>query len=261
MRPSISDIYARLIILKYVVVHSLTTPLYQLPELFEKKSAEEKNSFEKEMKNKAQNMIDSLEQMKIWERYVSPWEKAFLQSSGSKMNKYAHMAASWRMECVGILMWALNMIPRWPKIDEEFSPDLLKQVKVGDPKAFGKLLMMRGKKEIDEKREIIEFWHWRVRTRQLIEKGDKLSVDKDMREAGLNSYDDIVRFSARAGKENGSLPGLIDDDFVFMGKAFRALNAEEYQKASSIIMERHFAINWLCGKAPGNRWDETPTDT
>lgn len=31
--------------------------------------------------------------------------------------------------------------------------------------------------------------------------------------------------------------------------------------ATSIIMERHFALNWLCGMAPGNRWDETPTDT
>jgi len=26
-------------------------------------------------------------------------------------------------------------------------------------------------------------------------------------------------------------------------------------------MERHKALNWLCGFAPGNRWDETPTDT
>ncbi len=261
MRPSISDIYARLIILKYVVVHSLTTPLELLPELFAKWSIEEKSSFEKDMKNNAQGMIDSLEQMNLWDHLVSPWEKNFLQSSGSRMNKYAHTAASWRMECVGILMWALNQIPRWQKIDEEFNPDLLKQVKIGDPKAFGKLLIMRGKKELDEKRELIEFWHWRVRTRQLIEKGERLPDAEKMRKAGFNSYDDIVRAAAQAGRENGKLPELIDDDFVFMRKAFRALSEEEYEKASSIIMERHFAMNWLCGKAPGNRWDETPTDT
>jgi hypothetical protein len=30
---------------------------------------------------------------------------------------------------------------------------------------------------------------------------------------------------------------------------------------SSATIERHFALNWLRGYAPGNEWDETPTDT
>jgi hypothetical protein len=29
----------------------------------------------------------------------------------------------------------------------------------------------------------------------------------------------------------------------------------------SITEERHFALNWLCGYAPDNDWDATPTPT
>jgi hypothetical protein len=260
MRPSDVDVYNRLVILRYVVVHSVTTPLNVIPDLYRKWSEKERNEFESELEKRAQQTIDSLKQLKLW-NLVSPWEKTFLQSYGSKMDQYARMAASWRMEAAGIMMWALNIIEEWPKIDEEISPELLKNVEVKRLGLFSKPFIMRSKKELNSKRNLIEFWHWRVRTRQLIERGDPFPTDETMKKAGWNSYDDVVRFSARAGKEKGDLADLIDDDFVFLGKAFRDLNAEEYQKATSIIMERHFAMNWLCGKAPGNRWDETPTDT
>jgi hypothetical protein len=247
--------------LKYVVVHSITTPLNAIPDLYSKWSEEDRKSFEVELSKKSNELVDSLKKLKMWDNFASPWEKTFLQSSGSSMDKYAHMAASWRMECAAMMMWALNIIPDWPRIDEEISPELLKQVEIKKLAIFGKLPNLRSKKELDQKRALIEFWHWRVRTRQLIERGDEFPADENMKKVGLNSYDDVVRFSAKAGKEKGDLPELIDADFVFKGKAFRDLNEEEYQKATSIIMERHFALNWICGKAPGNRWDETPTGT
>jgi hypothetical protein len=85
--------------------------------------------------------------------------------------------------------------------------------------------------------------------------------DENTRKLGFISYDDVVRFSAKTAHEKGTLSEIIDEDFVFLGKAFRELNEDEYETAKSIIMERHFALNWLCGMAPANRWDETPTDT
>ena len=41
----------------------------------------------------------------------------------------------------------------------------------------------------------------------------------------------------------------------------RDLTEEEWREVTSIAAERHFALNWLCGYAPGNRWDATPTET
>ena len=84
---------------------------------------------------------------------------------------------------------------------------------------------------------------------------------EELRRSGFTSYDDIVRFAAKTAHERGDIPQILDKDFVFLGKPFRELPPDEYQQAHSIIMERHCALNWLCGFAPGNRWDETPTDT
>jgi hypothetical protein len=53
----------------------------------------------------------------------------------------------------------------------------------------------------------------------------------------------------------------VDEDFAVGGKAYRDLSAEEFANVTSITVERHFALNWLCGRAPENRWDETPTAT
>ena len=48
-------------------------------------------------------------------------------------------------------------------------------------------------------------------------------------------------------------------DFPAFGKAYRNLSEDEYEQATSIAMERHLALNWLCGY--DSDWDETPTDT
>ena len=45
------------------------------------------------------------------------------------------------------------------------------------------------------------------------------------------------------------------------GKAYCDLSAEEWANVTSISTERHFALNWVSGLAPQNRWDETPTAT
>ena len=74
-------------------------------------------------------------------------------------------------------------------------------------------------------------------------------------------------FGTAFRRENGtlpkaqSLPEMIDNDFPAMGKAYRELDGREWSEVRSITMERHYALNWLCGLAPNNQWDATPTDT
>jgi hypothetical protein len=115
--------------------------------------------------------------------------------------------------------------------------------------------------EIIHEREVAELWHWRSRTRQLIEEGRPWPKELSRPEEGLVSYEAVARMAARAAKERGDLKHIIEDDFLAFGKPYRNISAEEYSIATSIARERHFALNWLCGHAPGNRWDETPTDT
>ena len=60
-------------------------------------------------------------------------------------------------------------------------------------------------REVGCAREVAEFWHWRSRTRQLIERGDAFPADEKMKAAGFHSYDDIVRISARNGAQEDTI--------------------------------------------------------
>ena len=260
MKPSEDEVYARLKVLMYVVVHALATPRPMLNEYFAKWSEKERSDFDDACKQHAESNATKMQMAGLWE-YASPSEKAFLQSFGSQMDEYAHKAATWRMECAGTLMWALGFLNRFPVLDEQINPDLMKSVTAKRFGLFRKRPRLRPQNEISARRDLIELWHWRVRTRRLIEEGKPFEADENMKRVGIASFDDIVRFSAKAAHAKGDLPELKDDDFVFLGKSFRTLPTEEYQMATSIIMERHYALNWLCGMAQENRWDETPTDT
>ena len=114
---------------------------------------------------------------------------------------------------------------------------------------------------IDALRSTAELWHWRSRTRQLIEEGPPLQPPPEMLSIGMRTYDDIVRMAAESAAKDGTIAETKDGDFVALGKPYRSLTADEWSTVRSITIERHFALNWLCGYAPGNRWDETPTDT
>jgi hypothetical protein len=108
---------------------------------------------------------------------------------------------------------------------------------------------------------LAELWHWRSRTRQLIEAGEVYQGGASAAAAGLHTFDDIVRTTSRFAAEEKQIDPPIDEDFPAMGKAYRDLTNNEWNDVRSITVERHLALNWLCGYAPKNAWDETPTDT
>jgi hypothetical protein len=53
----------------------------------------------------------------------------------------------------------------------------------------------------------------------------------------------------------------IDDDFPAFGKPYSLLDDAAWRKIRVITEQRHKALNWVCGLAPENNYDETPTDT
>ena len=52
---------------------------------------------------------------------------------------------------------------------------------------------------------------------------------------------------------------LLRGDFHAYGKVYRHLTPEQHAEAHSIALERHHALNWLCGA--GSDWDDVPLDT
>lgn len=96
---------------------------------------------------------------------------------------------------------------------------------------------------------------------QVIEAGHPFPDDPAMTARGIRSFDDLAQDAAMAAQERNVFPATIDGDFPAKGKAYRNLTEMEWSEVRSIAMERHKTLNWLCGYAPGNCWDETPTET
>lgn len=258
-RPVARDVAARAIILKYVVVHAVTKPPRDmLAKLMASWSQEHQEEFPSRLQSKVEKFWSGLGTL---QSDLSPWEQAFARGSYLEMTDQDQINASWRVEAFQVLLWALELIPEMPPYDMKADHALLKAHIRCQPQEFLERVSLRRPAEIDRARGTAELWHWRSRTRQLIEEGRDF-VDPTITKArGFKTHDDIVRFTAKKAHEQGIIPAAIDEDFPAFGKAYRSLTSAEWFCIRSITKERHFALNWLCGYAPGNKWDDTPTNT
>jgi hypothetical protein len=186
-------------------------------------------------------------------------ERRFIQAGPRDIQPQAQIDAMWVAESIVCLYWALNRVGALPAYDQETGPEIIGGRIGRTPNESAKELVasaqLRPPEAIDGQRELAELWHWRCRTHQLIGQGHNFAGLPD----GL-TIDEIIRMaSARAEKEGFFVP--IENDFPVFGKAFRSATEIEFLALKSIAQERHKALNWLCGYAPGNLWSKTPTDT
>jgi len=259
-RPSARDVGRRLVVLKYVVAYGLTVPPRDmLAELFKKWDEKETEKFRKDAKVRCEHFWQPLRKAGLWD-YVAESECALAETTFVTITPQQHLIAIWRMESAQVLMWALGLLSDMPAYDKQADPELLKAIPP-DIAAFVSSAQLRDESEVESARDLAELWHWRSRTRQIIESGEEFPASAELRAQGLNSYDDVVRLSSERASEEGRIPECIDGDFPVSGKPYRALSDDEWSEVRSISMERHFALNWLCGYAPGNDWDHTPTES
>ncbi len=207
------------------------------------------------MQEAAEGLSGGLRKLGLWE-FMTDMEVSFFSTHPLDLTQQQIVKASWRMESVMTLMWALGMIPELLPFDHQANPDLLKQIPHENISDFLVRAKLLDEKRIETNRSLAELWHWRSRTRELIEQKRPFPVEI----AQFKSYDEIARFTAKAANAKNSLE-IIDEDFASNGKAYRDLTDEEWSSIRFIAFERHFALNWLCGYAPDNRWDKTPTGT
>jgi hypothetical protein len=258
-RPDAQQAARRLVILGGLVRYAdEMPPLSVWRDDFPKWSPEEQTRYFNEFKKLPQSIANSFRSSGVWND-LSPREDRFLHTYPQDLKFQDRLNFSWRKESAVALLWALGFLPELPAFDRESDPELLSQVPRENAARFIESATLRSPEELENRRALAQSWHWRSRTRQLIE------ADRPFPETALlpnlRNYDDVVRFSARALKQEGALPEIIDADFPAKGKAYRDLTRDEWQEVRSVTMERHFALNWLCGYAPGGRWDDTPTET
>lgn len=160
---------------------------------------------------------------------------------------------SWRVESIGVMLWALSLLDRVPPWDTPFDQrETMEALGIfSKVSKFMSAARLRRREDIRKARDVAQAWHWRARTMQAFLSGQE--------PPGGGTFEDVVRRAAKEALERGEISELADGDFPVYGKAYRDLNEEEFDEASSIAYERHFALNWLCGYATS--WDDTPTVT
>jgi hypothetical protein len=187
------------------------------------------------------------------EREQSPEERRMFRQQLGLWPAEDIIDASWRMEALGMFVWALGHTKELPPWDTQIDQSSVIQPVglMSDPRPFEQS-SLRPDDEVARARDLAELWHWRARTTQLQRRG---GVEPP---AGL-TFEEVIARTAHGAHAAGDIPTLIDDDFPAFGKSYADLDDTEYATATSIAAERHFALNWLCGYA--DEWDETPTDT
>jgi hypothetical protein len=184
-----------------------------------------------------------------WE--LSPRERALLAKPPGSWDEGESLRAVWRQESLAALLWALGLVRNFPAPDELIDQDkLLALLPLNKPTAASiEQAKLRPPQEIAEARQRAETWHWRARTWEMA--ADPLNYPPP---AGSN-YATIIAIAAEMGELNGYFK-RIGGDFPAKGKPYKELTEEEWGIINGIAIERHYALNWLCGWS--DDWDHVP---
>jgi hypothetical protein len=190
---------------------------------------------------------------------LTPLEREFFHTDAVTLTERQQIDGSWRIESLQVLLWALNAIDELPPYDQTVQQDLTSFVPLHALAEAKRGARLRPLKEIEAERAIAELWHWRSQARDLIDAG-RAPPSTLIKKTGLRTYEEIVRATARWAEDYHQIDRAIDDDFPAFGKPYRQLNGAEWTAVRSVTLERHHALNWLCGYAQGHKWHETPTE-
>ncbi len=81
----------------------------------------------------------------------------------------------------------MNLVEEFPPFDTQSEGELLQKLPYEKVVEFIDAAVLHPEDAIEEKRSLAELWHWRSRTRELIEMNRE-----PPRELGLSSFDEIV---------------------------------------------------------------------
>lgn len=253
--PDAPAVMRRLLILKHLLVTGMATPPPDaLSQIMRTWQPDERRQLIDGLQRMRAATERSLRDNGLWPD-MTPAEQAFIRSSPSEVSLQMLIDVSWLMEAAECLLWALGYLDDLPPYDTQASPDHLKLLPPGPHQTLLNGAALRPADEISSRRDAAESWHWRSRTRQLQESGHTAPLPSGLTRA------EVIRMSAEGAASDGLFKAPLGDDFPAFGQPYRDISPEQWSQAASIVMERHRALNWLCGYAPDNQWDETPTDT
>ncbi|HEX7375600.1 MAG TPA: DUF4272 domain-containing protein [Pirellulales bacterium] len=177
---------------------------------------------------------------------LEPDEWKVLQRPAGTLDERAQINATWRLEGLVVLAWALRRFDM-PPYDELVNPqELIRSLGFPDAAEARELLQaptLRASDEVEVMRKQLLGLHWRVRNFGLRPRAmDFLAFSKN---CWFGQFD-ITPFR------------LIGNDLALGPDAISDAPEELVELVSSCAMERHQAINWL---VEGGIYSETDTST
>lgn len=164
-----------------------------------------------------------LAEARRWKCQFSPRERAFMELGDSlELPERDHIDMTWRSESLRVLAWALRFTGQLPRAHVATDQNLHGFLG-NDPNQFLRRARLRTRRELEWERE---------------------------RSA--------ARLRRDRGRQAPELP--FRWDVIGIARLGREYYGNEWSPAVAIARERLRALNWLCGFAPGNCWDETPED-
>lgn len=253
--PDAGAVMARLLVIKAQIETWLAAPPPDvLSDLMRAWAPSEREAFIAEYRRLAGDLEPALKDGGLWDA-MTPGERAFIRAVPPEVSHRTYVDVSWLMESADCLLWSLGLIDRLPAYDTQADVEHLARVPADSARVLVSSARLRPMEAISRARDIAELWHWRARTRQLQESGEPVRLPEGM------TLTRIVQITAEQAASDGLFDAPLGNDFPAFGRPYRDLSPDEWSQAMSIAVERHRAFNWICGYAPGNRWDETPTDT
>lgn len=168
-------------------------------------------------------------------------EQPLLAEPLGRWSRDAADAVSWRIESLGVFIWALGLIKSLPPYDQRFShDDLLLRLRIGKPlQPLLAKTQLRPSAELQLAQEAARVWQWRAQTTP--SPGTTGQIP-----AHLN-LPDFIAATAQTARQQGLIPEPIGGDFPALGRPYRELSPDQTALMTAIARERAAAFIWLCG--------------
>jgi len=260
MPPDAALVADRLVTLKACIVYALGAPPREVVGAMRARMNEDERARMEEKADEARDAFwTPIYDTPVFDALTDD-ERELSEATLITITEQQQIESSWWIEGAAMLAWALGVVEELPSFDLQVEHELLGRVpNPAKLAAFRATAKLRSIEELETARSAAELWNWRSRTRELQESG--FEMPEELKKPGMSSLDDVVRLSAAHAVHEGTIHNAIDGDFAARGKAYGALSADEWSEVRSIALERHRALNWLCGRAPDNAWDATPVQT
>ncbi|GAB1421279.1 DUF4272 domain-containing protein [Anaerolineales bacterium] len=172
--------------------------------------------------------------------HLTVHEKELLSRELGEWPPQETLQIGWRVESLGMLLWALGALANIPYFDTQFEPDeVLEPIDILTPTIdFVWQATLRPADQLHYARYLAELWQWRAQSYLFEKEGMQPSSDLTL--------DEIIRMTATQEHKDGALHRLIDEDFAAFDKAYRDLSEDQAALAASIANERYQVMNWLC---------------